>query len=144
MTRRRGRGVAWLALAGAAVGGLVLVAVLALAVAVLGASFTGCSSSEAAPAAQGPAPSAYALQSIPPQRLHLYEQAGARLDIDWSFLASIGAQECGNGDCAGVNGSGCAGPMQIAYVRESACSPGPARRCGTATRSTPTLDSRCR
>ncbi len=52
------------------------------------------------------------------------EQAGRRFDIDWSFLASIGAQECGNGECAGTNSSGCAGPMQIAYVRGSACSPG--------------------
>ena len=72
----------------------------------------------------GPTPSAYALQSIPPERLRLYEQAGTRFDIDWSFLASIGAQECGNGDCAGTNSSGCAGPMQIAYVRGSPCSPG--------------------
>ena len=76
------------------------------------------------PSTSGTAPSAYALQSIPPERLRLYEQAGARFDIDWSFLASIGAQECGNGDCAGVNSAGCAGPMQIAYVRGSPCSPG--------------------
>ena len=68
--------------------------------------------------------SAYALQSIPPERLRLYEQAGSKFDIDWSFLASIGAQECDNGECAGTNSSGCAGPMQIAYVRGSACSPG--------------------
>ncbi len=54
----------------------------------------------------------------------MYERAGARFDIDWSFLASIGAQECGNGECAGTNEAGCAGPMQIAYVRGSACSPG--------------------
>ncbi len=97
-----------------------------VAVAVLGASFTGCEpSSEPALASTGPTPSAYALQSIPPARLRLYEQAGTRFDIDWSFLASIGAQECGNGECAGTNSAGCAGPMQIAYVRGSACSPGP-------------------
>jgi hypothetical protein len=109
------------------VGGFVLVAIFALAIAVLGASFTGCQlASEPAEASPtGPAPSAYALQSIPPERLHLYEGAGARFEIDWSFLASIGTQECDNGDCAGPNSSGCAGPMQIAYVRDSACSPGP-------------------
>jgi hypothetical protein len=115
----------WLA-AGLGVSGLVVTAIFGLAVAVLGASFTGCQTdSEPAGAASGPVPSAYALQSIPPERLRLYEQAGTRFDIDWSFLASIGAQECGNGECAGVNTAGCAGPMQIAYVRGSECSPGP-------------------
>jgi hypothetical protein len=114
----------WLA-AGLGSTGLVLVAVFGLAVAVLGASFTGCQTSdEPAGNVAGPAPSAYALASIPPERLALYENAGTRFNIDWSFLASIGAQECGNGECAGVNSSGCAGPMQIAYVRGSACSPG--------------------
>jgi hypothetical protein len=106
-------------------GGLALMAVFGIAAAVLGASFTGCQpGSEPALASTGPSPSAYALASIPPERLHLYEQAGTRFDIDWSFLASIGAQECGNGTCAGTNSSGCAGPMQIAYVRGSPCSPG--------------------
>jgi CHAP domain len=127
MGERRSRMGLWLWLAGGAgVTGLVVVAIFALAVAVLGASFTGCQPS-AAPAApmSGPTPSAYAVQSIPPERLRLYEQAGTRFDIDWSFLASIGAQECGNGECAGTNSSGCAGPMQIAYVRGSACSPSP-------------------
>jgi len=126
MSRRRGRTALWLWFAGGfGVTALVVVAIFALAVAVLGASFTGCDPS-AAPASptSGPTPSAYAVQSIPPERLRLYEQAGARFDLDWSFLASIGAQECGNGECAGTNSSGCAGPMQIAYVRGSACSPG--------------------
>jgi hypothetical protein len=105
--------------------GIAFLAIFGVAVAVLGASFTGCEpSSEPALASTGPTPSAYALQSIPPERLRFYEQAGTRFDIDWSFLASIGAQECGNGDCAGTNSSGCAGPMQIAYVRGSPCSPG--------------------
>lgn len=105
--------------------GLLLVGIFGLAVAVLGASFGGCQpATEPALADGGPAPSAYALQSIPPQRLRFYQHAGARFDIDWSFLASIGAQECGNGDCRGTNTAGCAGPMQIAYVRSSACSPG--------------------
>ena len=118
----------WLWLLGALGGsGLAYVLVFGLAAAVLGASFAGCEpgSEPALAASSGPTPSAYALQSIPPERLRLYEQAGTRFDIDWSFLASIGAQECGNGDCAGTNSSGCAGPMQIAYVRGSPCSPGP-------------------
>lgn len=113
--------------------GLLLFAIFGITVAVLGATLTSCQpgepGGESALAATGtftgPAPSAYALASIPPERLRLYEQAGTRFDIDWSFLASIGEQECGSGDCAGTNSSGCAGPMQIAYLRESPCSPGP-------------------
>jgi CHAP domain-containing protein len=129
--QRAGKARLWFWVLGALGGsGLAFVAVFGLAVAVLGASFSGCTpGSEPALAAasgpSGPSPSVYALQSIPPERLRLYEQAGTRFDIDWSFLASIGAQECGNGTCAGTNSSGCAGPMQIAYVRGSACSPGP-------------------
>jgi len=114
----------WL-LSGLGVSGIALMSVFGIAVAVLGASFTGCQpDSEPVLASTGPTPSAYALASIPPQRLRLYQQAGAKFDIDWSFLASIGAQECGNGACAGTNSAGCAGPMQIAYVRGSPCSPG--------------------
>jgi hypothetical protein len=114
----------WLA-AGLGVTCLVVVAIFGLAVAVLGASFSSCqTSSESAVTDNGPTPTAYALQSIPPERLRLYQQAGTRFHIDWSFLASIGAQECGNGECAGTNSSGCAGPMQIADIRGSACSPG--------------------
>lgn len=127
-TGSEGRGrVLWVwLLAGSAGSGVALLCVVAVAVAVLGASFTGCQpADETASAATGPAPSAYALASIAPERLRLYEAAGSRFDIDWSFLASIAAQECGSGDCAGVNPAGCAGPMQIAYVRGSACSPGP-------------------
>jgi hypothetical protein len=66
-----------------------------------------------------------AVEEIPPARLRIYQEAGRRIDIDWTFLASIGTQECGQGACHEVNSSGCAGPMQIAYVRGSACSPGP-------------------
>ena len=117
----------WIALAGAlGSSGLLFVVILAVATAVLGASLPGCQgeTSGAGPVS-GPPPSAYALQSIPPERLSLYERAGARFDVDWSFLASIGTQECGTtGLCAGTNSAGCAGPMQIAYVRGSACSPG--------------------
>jgi hypothetical protein len=116
----------WLAAASGSTG-LMLVAVFGIFLAAIGGSFTGCEA-ESLPVTvtgpAGPAPSAYALQSIPPERLALYERAGRRFDIDWSFLASIGAQECGNGSCAGVNSAGCAGPMQIAYIRNSPCSPG--------------------
>jgi hypothetical protein len=117
----------WLWLAGTfGFSGLLFLCIFAAAAAVLGASFTGCTdSTEPAAASQpGPAPSAYALQSIPPARLRIYQQAGQRFDIDWSFLASIGSQECDNGNCAGDNGFGCAGPMQIAFKRGSPCSPG--------------------
>jgi hypothetical protein len=114
----------WL-LAALAGTGIALLGVFALAVAVLGASFTGCETGiESTASSPGPTPSAYALQSIAPERLRLYEAAGQRFDIDWSFLASIAEQECSSGDCAGVNSAGCAGPMQIAYVRASECSPG--------------------
>ena len=117
----------WLWLAGAlGASGLLYLTIFAVTAAVLGASFTGCTGSESATAAQaGSAPSAYALQSIPPGRLGLYQHAGVRFDIDWTFLASIGTQECSSGECTGVNSSGCAGPMQIAYTRGSPCSPGP-------------------
>src|SRR5262249_19292029 len=64
-------------------------------------------------------------REIPPRRLALYQAAGRRFDIDWTFVTSIGTQECGTGTCAQVYPSGCGGPMQIAIVRESACSPGP-------------------
>jgi CHAP domain len=107
--------------------GLVLVTIFGLVVAVVGASFGGCRpATEPALGSTGPTPSAYARQSIPPERLALFQQAGAKFNIDWSFLASIGAQECANGHCAGTNSAGCAGPMQIAYVRGSQCSPGSA------------------
>lgn len=73
----------------------------------------------------GPVPSRSARGEIPAARLRLYRAASARFDLSWPFLASIGTQECGSGSCAGVSASGCAGPMQIAYVRRSPCSPGP-------------------
>jgi hypothetical protein len=106
-----------LAVAGVAVA-LLGVAVLGIVMAITGAGF-GCTS-----AAASPSPGAVAASSeIPPARLRLYQAAGRRFDIDWAFLASIGAQECRHGTCAGDNGSGCAGPMQIAVRRGSPCSP---------------------
>jgi hypothetical protein len=62
---------------------------------------------------------------IPPARLPLYRQAGQRFDVEWAFLASIGTQECATGTCPGDSGSGCGGPMQIAFVRGTPCSPDP-------------------
>ena len=77
--------------------------------------------------APGPTPTDQARNSIPARALAVYQQAGRRHDIDWAFLASIGAQECDHGRCAGaqqINPSGCGGPMQIAMRRQSPCSPG--------------------
>jgi hypothetical protein len=77
--------------------------------------------------APGPTPTEQARNSIPASALSVYQQAGRRHDIDWAFLASIGAQECDHGRCAGarqVNPAGCGGPMQIAMRRRSPCSPG--------------------
>lgn len=70
-------------------------------------------------------PTRAAVKEIPPKRLRIYQEAGKRFDVDWAFLASIGYQECGVGTCVHVYPSGCGGPMQIAIVPESACSPGP-------------------
>jgi hypothetical protein len=123
-----GRAVWWWAAGGFTGAGVILTltAILGFVAAVLGASVSCDAAEPSGPLTiSGPPPSAAAVQEIPPERLRLYEQAGARFDIDWTFLASIGAQECDNGDCAGTNSAGCAGPMQIAYQRESPCSPGP-------------------
>lgn len=123
LTGDRGALRLWLTGALAATGLMALLLGGAVA-AVLGASIAAtCAGSEGA-AGPGEPPSAAAVAQIPPERLSLYQQAAARFDIDWTFLASIGTQECGQGLCAGTNSSGCAGPMQIAYVRNSACSPG--------------------
>lgn len=62
---------------------------------------------------------------IPAARLRIYQAAGNRFDVSWTFLASIGVQECGTDGHCGVAPSGCAGVMEIAYVRGSACSPDP-------------------
>ncbi len=113
--RRRARW--WIALGPGALGGLVVItAVLGLVVAITGGSL-GCSASSATGSGPaGPAPSRSALADIPPTYLRLYQQAGRRYRIDWTFLASIGAQETGHGrapDTFTVNSAGAAGPMQI-------------------------------
>jgi len=74
--------------------------------------------------ASGPRASGAAKQ-IPPARLHIFMGAARRFDISWPFLASIGVQECGYDGHCGLARSGCAGVMEIAYVRGSECSPDP-------------------
>jgi len=98
---------------GIAVALLVVTAVLGFVVAITGGSL-GCTASS--PSGSGPAPSRSAQQDIPPTYLRLYQQAGRRYRIDWTFLASIGAQETDHGRAPGsfaVNSAGAAGPMQI-------------------------------
>ena len=121
----RSRVLRWWLAAVALTVSVALAAVFGVVVAVLGAGFTGCEVAGAHPeGGSGPPPSVAARQDIPPERLSLYRQAGVRFKIDWTFLASIGAQECNHDGCAGANSAGCAGPMQIAYIRGSGCSPG--------------------
>lgn len=110
------------ALGGAAAGLALLAAIVGTVMALLGAELACVGGGGGT---VGPAPSRSALREVPAARLRIYRAAGRRFDIDWAFLASIGTQECGTGSCPGVNPSGCAGPMEIAYVRESPCSPGP-------------------
>ncbi len=104
------------------VAALVVVALAGTVMAILGSDLA-CLGGGGGVVATAPATRA-AVEEIPPKRLRIYQEAGRRIDIDWTFLASIGTQECGQGACHEVNSSGCAGPMQIAYVRGSACSPG--------------------
>jgi hypothetical protein len=105
--------------------GITVVAVLGTVIAITGGSLDclGGGATIAGPA--GPPPSDTAVAAIPAARLRLYELAGRRFDIDWSFLASIGTQECNNDGCQGDNGYGCAGPMQIAERPNTPCSPAP-------------------
>jgi hypothetical protein len=91
-------------------------------IALFGASVT-CLGGTSASAA-GPRPTG-AAHRIPPARLHVYMGAARRFDISWPFLASIGVQECGYDGHCGLASSGCAGVMEIAYVRGSECSPDP-------------------
>jgi hypothetical protein len=112
----------------AVVGAAALVAALATAavMALLGASVS-CLGGTAGAVASAP-PSGVREDSvggIPAARLRIYEAAGTRFDISWPFLASIGVQECGTDGHCGLAPSGCAGVMEIAYVRGSACSPDP-------------------
>lgn len=119
----RGRSRLWLWLSGLCVVALVgAVSVAGALMAVLGGNLACLAPGGAALASP---PTKAAVRGIPPKRLRIYQEAGKRFDVDWAFLASIGYQECGHRACAHVYPSGCGGPMQIAIVPESACSPGP-------------------
>ncbi|MGN6257146.1 MAG: CHAP domain-containing protein [Solirubrobacterales bacterium] len=120
--RARRRGGSLLLLLATGVLAAVVVAITATVMAILGSSI-GCMGGGGI-AVAGP-PTKAAVKAIPPKRLRIYQEAGRRFDVDWAFLASIGYQECGHRACAHVYPSGCGGPMQIAIVPESACSPGP-------------------
>jgi hypothetical protein len=122
MSRRVSRRIGPWALAGAAAMCMVAGVIAATLMAILGASVACLGAS--GPVA-GSLPTRAAVKQIPAKRLRLYQRAGQRFNVDWTVLASIGYQECGTGSCAHVYPSGCGGPMQIAIVRESACSPGP-------------------
>jgi hypothetical protein len=109
----------------AAAGTAALIAALATAavMAVFGASVSCLGGvGQASPAGGEPGGS---VGGIPAARLRIYEAAGTRFDISWPFLASIGVQECGTDGHCGLASSGCAGVMEIAYIRGSACSPDP-------------------
>ncbi|HMC50833.1 MAG TPA: CHAP domain-containing protein [Solirubrobacterales bacterium] len=121
MSRRRSR-TSLLALFAAGAAAIVIATLAGTVMAILGGELA-CLGGGGGTATATPATRA-AVEEIPPGRLRIFQAAGRRIDIDWTFLASIGEQECGSGNCSGVNSSGCAGPMQIAYVRGSACSPG--------------------
>lgn len=119
--RARRRGGSLLLLVAAGVLAVVVVAITATVMAILGSSI-GCMGGGGI-AVAGP-PTRAAVKEIPPKRLRIYQEAGKRFNVEWAFLASIGYQECGHRACAHVYPSGCGGPMQIAIVPESACSPG--------------------
>jgi hypothetical protein len=103
----------------ATVAAVVVAAVAGLVGATAPCLVGGGTASASGPGATG------AAKQIPPSRLHIYMGAARRFDISWPFLASVGVQECGyDGNC-GLAPSGCAGVMEIAYVRGSACSPDP-------------------
>jgi hypothetical protein len=122
MSARRSRLIGPWALAGAVAMSLIAGVVAATLMAILGANVACLGASGPVSGSQ---PTRAAVRQIPAERLRLYQRAGQRFDVDWTVLASIGYQECGTGSCAHVYPSGCGGPMQIAIVRESACSPGP-------------------
>jgi hypothetical protein len=110
----------------AAVAALVAALATAAIMALLGASVS-CLGGTAGALASGPRSGVRedSLGGIPAARLHVFQAAGERFDVSWPFLASIGVQECGADGHCGVAPSGCAGVMEIAYVRGSECSPDP-------------------
>jgi hypothetical protein len=111
----------WPATVVAGLGLAVFVVVAAVIAALFGASAACLGTTTGG--VSGSAPATKAAGEIPPARLHIFMGAGRRFDISWPFLASIGVQECGADGHCGVASSGCAGVMEIAYVRGSDCSP---------------------
>jgi hypothetical protein len=91
---------------------------LVIAAVAVGLGLGGRSSAateDAVPLAQ-PGITAAAADEIPPAYLRLYRRFGRETNIDWRFLAAIGAQESDHGRAPGartVNASGCVGPMQL-------------------------------
>jgi CHAP domain len=115
-------------MAALAVGAVAVVAAFMVVAAVVAALFgasVSCLDGTAGASMAGPTPTGKAAGEIPSARLHWFVEAGRRFDISWPFLASIGVQECGADGHCGVAPSGCAGVMEIAYVRGSECSPEP-------------------
>lgn len=121
MSGRRSR-ISLLAACACGVAAVVVATLAGTVMAILGGELA-CLGGGGGTVAATPATRA-AVEEIPPARLRIYQAAGRKINVDWTFLASIGTQECGQGACHEVSSSGCAGPMQIAYVRGSACSPG--------------------
>lgn len=105
----------WLALAAPAGGvAFFLIALMAILGVDSFGAVPGCLVAPGTRALEAATPVARA--EIPPPYLRLYQEAGRALDIDWRFLASIGAQESGHGRSPAiwvVNPSGCTGPMQL-------------------------------
>jgi hypothetical protein len=112
-----------LVLAAAAIAAVVAATLMAILGADLSCSGGG---GEGVQIATGPLPRGAAAGEIPAPRLRLFVGAARRYDLSWPFLASIGVQECGGDGHCGVAPSGCAGVMEMAYVRGSDCSPDPA------------------
>ncbi|MBS1861972.1 MAG: CHAP domain-containing protein [Actinobacteria bacterium] len=122
---RARRSLVWFATLAAGSAAIVLLVIVAVVAAVFGASVSCLGGTATAAGTVGPTAKGAAAREIPPARLQLFMEAGRRFDISWPFLASIGVQECGGDGHCGVAPSGCAGVMEIAYVRGSECSPDP-------------------
>ncbi|HVG99726.1 MAG TPA: hypothetical protein VM844_03100, partial [Miltoncostaeaceae bacterium] len=100
-------------LAAAAAVAVVGLAAVAAAVGLAGQSDGGAA---APPPSTVPRLTAAAAAEIPRDYLALYQQFGLKMDIDWRFLAAIGAQESNHGRNPAanrVNPEGCVGPMQL-------------------------------
>ncbi len=116
----------WL-LAGSASTGDRAAPVVGVAVAVLGASLGGCqpgSTESTEVDLRSNALGLCAADASRPNGCACTRVLESDLTSTGRSSRSIAEQECSSGDCAGTNEAGCAGPMQIAYVRESECSRG--------------------